>query len=223
MKISIIITAYNVEKYIKEAVESALNQTYKNTEIIVLNDGSTDNTLQVLQSFNNDIKLVSHENIGLARTINKSLELVTGDFITFLDGDDIFVANKLEKQLKEFETDPTLEATFGQMEQFLSPELMLFPQRFQFQKGQIAGQTKTTALFKSDVFKKYGYFPEVQTLDFVIWFDSAKSQGITYNQTDDLVTYRRIRENSNSQDPTYYPHLLRFLKDRINHKRVINS
>jgi glycosyltransferase involved in cell wall biosynthesis len=220
MKISIIITAYNVEKYIAEAVESALNQTYANVEIIAINDGSTDNTFEILKTFGDKIKLVNQENMGLTKTMNKGLAIASGDLVNFLDGDDIWIETKLEKQVKEFENNTNLEAIFGTMEQFLSPELMANQERFQFHKGQLSAQSKATALFRKDVFEKYGYFPEVQTLDFVIWFDSAKAQGIVFKQTDDLVVYRRVRENSNSQSPEYYPNLLKFLKDRINHKRA---
>jgi glycosyltransferase involved in cell wall biosynthesis len=223
MKISIIITAYNVEKYIAEAVESALKQTYKNFEIIVINDGSTDNTLDVLKTFENKIILINQDNIGLAKTMNKGLKLATGELVSFLDGDDIWVDDKSAKQIKEFEKNPCLEATFGKMEQFLTPELMANQDRFQFQKGALPAQSKATALFRKEVFEKYGNFPDVRTLDFVIWFDKAKAHGIVFNQTNDLTVYRRVRENSNSQEQDYYPHLLRFLKDRINHKRVVNS
>lgn len=223
MKISIIITAYNVEKYIAEAVESALKQTYTNIEIIVINDGSTDNTLEILEAFKDKIQLVDQENIGLARTLNKGLQLATGELVAFLDGDDVWIENKLEKQVKAFEHNPDLEATFGKMEQFLSPELSAEKDRYQFYKGEVAAQVKITALFRKKVFEKYGYFPEVQTLDFIIWFDSAKLQGIVFNQTEDLVAYRRVRSNSQSQEQNYYPHLLRFLKDRINTKRALNS
>ncbi|MBA4853045.1 glycosyltransferase family 2 protein [Emticicia sp. BO119] len=223
MKISIIITAYNVEKYIAEAVESALKQTYTNTEIIVINDGSTDDTLQILHTFEDKIILVSQENIGLAKTLNKALKLASGELIAFLDGDDILLENKLEKQIKEFEHNQGLEATFGTMKQFLSPELLLHKERYQFIKGEVAAQSKITSLFRKKVFIKYGNFPEVQTLDFIIWFDSAKSKGIVYNQTDNLVVYRRVRDNSHSQENNYYSYLLRFLKDRINNKRMVNS
>ncbi|GAB3508587.1 glycosyltransferase family 2 protein [Emticicia fontis] len=223
MKISIIITAYNVEKYVAEAIESALKQTYKNIEIIVINDGSTDNTLQILETFKDKILLVNQENIGIAKTLNKGLKLASGELVAFLDGDDVWTENKLEKQIKEFEHNPDLETTFGKMEQFLSPELLSDKDRYQFYKGEVAAQVKITSLFRKKVFEKYGYFPEVQTLDFIIWFDSAKLQGIVFNQTEDLVAYRRVRSNSHSQGQNYYPNLLKFLKDRINNKRALNS
>lgn len=219
MKVSIIITAYNVGKYLAEAIESALAQTYQNIEIIAINDGSTDNSAEMLDQYKDKIRVFHQENKGLSATLNKALKEATGEMIGFLDGDDIFVSDKIEKQLKEFDKNQALEATFGEMEQFLSPEFAHQSDRYNFQKGKLAFQSKTTLLIKKEAFEKYGLFPQVDVLDFVKWFDKAKGQGIIFNQTEDMVVYRRIRENSLSQSTAYYPQLLQYLRERINQKR----
>lgn len=220
MKVSILITAYNVEKYLAEAIESALNQTYSNIEIIAVNDGSTDNSLQVLQLYKDKIVIIDQENQGLSKALNIGLKRATGELITFLDGDDILIKDKLERQLKEFENNPDLEATFGSMEQFLSPDLIEYTDKFRFQTGKMEFKSKMTILIRSEAFKKYGLFPDIKLQDFIVWFDNAQSKGLIFNQTSDLVVYRRIRENSLSQSPDYYPQLLKYLKEKIRHKRV---
>lgn len=90
-KVTIIIPAYNVSKYIENTVESCIKQTYKNIEIIIINDGSNDNTLDIIQKYEkyySYIKVVTTKNQGLSATRNKGLEMASGEYIIFLDGDD---------------------------------------------------------------------------------------------------------------------------------------
>ncbi len=90
-KVSIIIPAYNVSKYIKRCVESAMNQTLKDIEIIIVNDGSSDNTLEILKDFKNQderIILISQENKGLSEARNAGIDIARGEYIQHLDGDD---------------------------------------------------------------------------------------------------------------------------------------
>jgi glycosyltransferase involved in cell wall biosynthesis len=88
-KLSVIIPCYNVEAYIQECIGSLLNQSYKNLEIIAINDGSTDGTLQKLQAFeNNGIIVINSENKGVSHARNLGLQHATGEYITFVDGDD---------------------------------------------------------------------------------------------------------------------------------------
>ena len=94
MKISIIIPAYNAAKYIKRCVMSLKNQTYKNIEIIVINDGSTDNTLDIINDL--DIIVIDKENGGVSSARNMGLDRCTGDYIIFVDADDYVEKNYLE-------------------------------------------------------------------------------------------------------------------------------
>ena len=94
MKISVIIPAYNTAKYIKRCIVSLLNQTYKNIEIIVINDGSTDNTLEMAKQFN--ITVLDKENGGVSSARNMGLKIATGDYICFVDADDYVEKNYIE-------------------------------------------------------------------------------------------------------------------------------
>lgn len=89
--VSIIIPCYNVEKYVTECLTSLVNQTYKNIEFIVINDGSTDKTLEIIQRFSlsdKRIRLINQENKGLSSVRNLGLQLVTGDYVMYVDSDD---------------------------------------------------------------------------------------------------------------------------------------
>lgn len=103
-KITVIIPTYNSAKYIKEAVDSALSQTYKDIEIIVVDDGSTDNTKDVLKKYidNGKIRYIYQANGGPASARNKGINNSSGEFIAFLDADDIWFPDKLKKQIPLF-------------------------------------------------------------------------------------------------------------------------
>ena len=101
-KVSIIIPVYNVEKYLERCVDSALNQTYENLEIILVNDGSTDNSLQICEKYQteNRVKIFSEENRGLPTARNLGVKKSSGDYIFFLDSDDWLDKDLIEKLVK---------------------------------------------------------------------------------------------------------------------------
>ena len=102
--ISIIVPVYNVEKYLEQCLESLLNQTYKNIEIIVVNDGSTDQSLDILNKYSfkdNRIKLYSQKNQGISAARNTALEHINGKYIMFVDSDDWIEINTCETALHE--------------------------------------------------------------------------------------------------------------------------
>ena len=107
-KVSVIIPVYNCELYIAQAIESVLNQTYTDYEIIVINDGSTDNTHQVLQPYMKKIRYFSQENKGLSATRNQGIKMAKGKLISLLDADDLFLYYKLQEQVAIFEAEPSI-------------------------------------------------------------------------------------------------------------------
>lgn len=107
--ISVILPAYNAEKTIKNAINSALSQTYKNFELIIIDDGSTDNTAKELCHFNdNRIKIIKNEkNLGLPTTLNKGIKISSSKYIARIDADDEWIdKKKLEKQINFLENNP---------------------------------------------------------------------------------------------------------------------
>jgi glycosyltransferase involved in cell wall biosynthesis len=102
--VSILIPAYNAEKWIKQTIGSALYQTWGNKEIVVIDDGSTDRTLDIAKTFEtNSVKVVSQNNRGAASARNKALSLASGDYIQWLDADDLLAPNKIAEQMKAAE------------------------------------------------------------------------------------------------------------------------
>lgn len=113
-KISIIVPVYNVEKYLKECLESIISQEYNNLEIILVNDGSTDQSLEICESYCNcDSRfcLINKENGGLSSARNRGLEIASGEYISFVDSDDIISKNyisNLYKTIKKYNSDIAL-------------------------------------------------------------------------------------------------------------------
>jgi glycosyltransferase involved in cell wall biosynthesis len=114
-KVSVIIPAFNSEKYIAEAIESVLAQTYRGYEIIVVDDGSTDNTLQLLKQYDSRVKVLTKPNGGPASARNLAIKNSNGEYLAFLDSDDLWMKEKLEEQLAFLEKHPEVGLTFGEM------------------------------------------------------------------------------------------------------------
>ena len=102
IKISVVVPVYNVEKYIRQCLESIVNQTYKNLEIIVVNDGTKDNSMEIVEEFLSDsrLKVINKENGGLSSARNRGMEEATGDYILFVDSDDWLEENGIDILVK---------------------------------------------------------------------------------------------------------------------------
>lgn len=115
-KFSIIVAVYNIEKYINQCIESIINQTYSEIEIILVNDGSTDNSLHILQEWkqkDNRIKIINKKNGGLSSARNEGLKVATGEYVAYIDGDD-WVSPKMFEKLSQ------------KINQFAKPDIVTF-------------------------------------------------------------------------------------------------
>ena len=112
--ISAIVPAYNAERTIKETINSVQNQTFYDLEIIVIDDGSTDRTLEILASISDDrLKIFSYENSGVCVARNRGISHASGEFIAFVDADDLWEADKLEAQSIALKQDPTADIAYS--------------------------------------------------------------------------------------------------------------
>lgn len=113
-KISVIIPVYRVEKYINAAIKSVLEQTYKDFEIIIVDDGSPDQSVEICQQFKDyRTKIIRQTNRGLAGARNTGIRHAQGEYLAFLDGDDIWLPNKLEKHIEHLESSPKVGVSFS--------------------------------------------------------------------------------------------------------------
>lgn len=112
--ISIILPVYNGEKTIRETITSVLNQTYKNFELIIINDGSRDATLDMIYTIQDfRIKVFSYDNTGVSASRNRGISHATGKYISFIDADDLWTPDKLESQLNALEENPEAAVAYS--------------------------------------------------------------------------------------------------------------
>ncbi|MEQ5045018.1 glycosyltransferase [Providencia manganoxydans] len=111
--VSVILPVYNAEKYISYAVSSILSQDYRDFELIIINDGSTDNTVNILNSFNDSrIKIINRDNHGLIYSLNEGIAVSKGNYICRMDADDIAEKNRISSQIRAFLDNPSIEFIF---------------------------------------------------------------------------------------------------------------
>ena len=113
-KVSIITAAYNHVRFIRQSVESAQGQTYRDFEHIVIDDGSSDGTADILKSFGDQITHIRQENCGAHAAINRGILMSSGEYIAILDSDDAWLPNKLERQVQAFEQFPDAGLAYSQ-------------------------------------------------------------------------------------------------------------
>lgn len=199
--VSVVISTYNYAKYLPTAVKSVLNQTYKNLEIIIVNDGSTDNTDEVIAPYLKDerIKYIKQKNAGQASAKNCGIKNTSGDYIAFLDADDYWRSDKLEKQLNVFTNDNAVGVVYSGLK-FINPNneidnSIILPQMY---SGHILQELFidnfigfSTAVVKKECFDKVGCFDVnlPMAIDWDLWLRIACFYKFEY-ANEHLLYYR---------------------------------
>jgi len=126
-KVSVIIPAYNAAPYIRATIDSVLNSTFKDFEVIVVDDGSTDETYKLLQNISHKVKVIRQENQGLSGARNTGIKNSTGEYIALLDSDDIWHQDKLKSQVEVLDLNPTVGLCFTEFSLWNGVEEQSFP------------------------------------------------------------------------------------------------
>ena len=114
--VSIIIPVFNCEKFIAQSIESVLSQTYKHIEVIIVNDGSTDSSIQICQNYSDErITIINQKNSGIAKALNSGLKTAKGKYIARMDADDICFLDRLDNQVTYMEKHPNISVLSGTM------------------------------------------------------------------------------------------------------------
>jgi len=189
--VTVIIPTYNSAKYITEAVDSVLAQTYKNFEIIVVDDGSTDDTDEVLKPYMDKIIYIKKKNGGPASARNRGIESSSGEFIAFLDADDVWLPEKLERQVEFMKNNPEVEIIFTKVANYEDPENQTLG-RINIKDGYIFDQllkrgnfiNASTVLLKAECIKNKELFDEDKRLisveDYNLWLRLARKCKFAY-------------------------------------------
>jgi len=198
-RVSVLMPVFNAEKYVEEAMKSVLSQTYKNIELICINDNSTDSSLALLESFGDEIIVINNkDNFGTSESRNKGIRRAKGEFLAFIDNDDIWEKNKLEVQMNHFNNNPKLDISFSYMKCFLSPELSEEVKNLRYCPPRpMPGYIPSTMVVKRASFDRVGYFDaRWKNGESVDWLFRAKEAGLNFGIVDDVLVKRRIHETN---------------------------
>lgn len=223
-RISVVLPVFNAEKYLAEALESVLAQTYPVFEIILVDDGSTDGSAKVAEKFGEIIRYSYQVNQGHGSALNVGFAQATGDYIAPMDADDIWVKDKIAWQLAEFREDPILDMVFGHLKHFISPELdEAVKQKISCPPDPMPAYSAPATLLKRGAFSRVGSFDENWKVgQFMDWVIRAGEAGLASKILPEVICYRRlhtsnmmIRLRDNYND---YVHIVKASLDRRRRK-----
>lgn len=198
--VSVIIPLYNSEKYIETTIESVINQTYKNWELLIIDDNSKDNGVVIVKEYikkDSRIKLlVNSQNMGAAKTRNYGIKEAKGEYIAFLDSDDLWNCDKLEKQINFMEKNNYSVTYTGFKKVFIdTPQkgeyISKHKESLSYKELLKANWLSTfTVIYNQEILGKK-YFPDIRAgQDYGLWLDLAKENGKIYGMDEILGTYR---------------------------------
>ncbi|OYU93649.1 MAG: hypothetical protein CFE21_19655 [Bacteroidetes bacterium B1(2017)] len=220
--ISVIIPVYNGEKHLKEAIESVLNQGHDFIEIIVINDGSLDNSHKIINSFKGKIRAYSQVNSGVASSRNLGISKAKGLFITFLDQDDYYPLGRFNNFLKTYRK--SKELIFIGHTQYIFEDEKAKLRWPNLPKNNITFvKLLGASIFHKTVFTDYGLFiPELQSGDDIEWFYRLNQSGEEINKSEDVVLfYRQHSSNVSADKKQVDKYLLSSLKYILDAKKNI--
>lgn len=221
--VSIIIPTYNYGKYLNETLKSIMDQSYNNWECIVIDDGSTDNTKEIVNNFilkDNRFKYIYQINKGVSHTRNVGIKEAKGEFIQFLDGDDLLQINKIKSQIEIFETNPGVDIVYNEVRFFDNENIDLLRASLKGNKkdnwmpklsakgNEVISQLSSinfivmnSPLLKRSVFGKVGYFDESMKAleDWDFWMRCALANCYFYfNETKIENVFALVRAHHGS-------------------------
>lgn len=202
MNISVLMSVYNGEEHLKEAIDSILNQTYKDFEFIIVNDGSTDNSEKIILGYNDDrIKYIKRENGGLSAALNTGLFVAKGKYIARMDADDISYESRLEKQLTFINKNTGIVALGAGItyieehgEQIFSYVNKASSETIRKNILKSCPIAHPTAFYRRDVaIKCGGYYEKIkQYFEDHLLFKKMLEYGDLYNLQEPLLNYRLV-------------------------------
>jgi len=200
--ISCIVPVYNGERYLAEAIDSILGQSYRPLEVIVVDDGSTDGSGEVVARYGDRVRCVRQENAGVAAAFNQGLRLATGELIAFLAADDLWLPDKLALQAELFAGDETLDACVTLIQNFWVPELA--EEQARLAETPIArpmpGYTTVTLLARRRAFDLAGEFDaSLQHGHDLAWFLRAAERGAVITLLPRVLVRRRLHATNRSR------------------------
>lgn len=191
--ISVVIPVHNGEKYLAASIQSVLDQRHPDLEVLVVDNASTDASASVVAAFPS-VRCLRLERKGVSRALNHGIAHSQGSFLAFLDADDLWAPHKLTAQLDVFLREPATDIVFGQVRQFVSPELDDAARaKLDVREEVMPGRVRGSLLIRRDSFDRVGPF-EVDTnfAEFIDWYMRAQDAGLREVMIPEVLMLRRI-------------------------------
>jgi glycosyltransferase involved in cell wall biosynthesis len=219
--VSVIIPTFNRAGFIMETVESVLKQEYEPKEIIVVDDGSSDNTRNALQVYGSKVKYIYQENAGPPAARNRGITAASGEIIAFLDSDDLWPEHKLRDQMKHFNSDLEIDIVLGALQYFTYKLDNKRKKNLRFLSEPILAYNLGAAIFRMSAFHKVGMFDEqLHHSDDWDWFVRAMDTGLRFKKIPEVTLYnRRHSGNLSNQRQIGNRHTLHMLKKTLDRRR----
>jgi len=240
-KITVLMSVYNGEEYLKETIESILNQTFADFEFLILNDGSFDKTAKILKKYKKKdkrIKVITNKkNLGLTRSLNKGLKLVKGKYIARMDADDISNKNRLKTQYDLLERNPGvgLVSNWAQLidekgEKLRAWKTNYSPEGIYYILNFRNCLTHPTVMFRKNIVLKIGGYNEgiVRAQDYELWYRLSKKTKIYQIQkillylrrTKKGISYRFVQDQEKSVFNLVKKNLESLCKEKLKDKEI---
>ena len=213
MKVSIVIPIYNTEKYLRECIESALNQNYDDIEIIAVNDGSTDNSLEILEEYADKIRIITKSNGGTASALNVGIENMKGEWFKWLSADDVLYPNAIRELILEakklenkknilYSNYDIINSEGDIIKQFIEPNYNELSS-FDFNTILLDHYTGngTTSLIHKSALDEYGMFNETIGFeeDYELWLRFCLIHGCRLHLIPKVLAKYRVHETQLTQ------------------------
>jgi len=209
--VSVVMAAYNSEAYIREALESVLAQDWSPFEVVVVDDGSTDGTADIVRSFAG-VHYLLQENAGPSAARNAAIAASSGELVANFDSDDLLPPTRLRVQAEFLLAHPELGAVFGRQEWLNAPDWMARDAVY----GDVDGIPLSSAMFRRNVLEELGgydtSFTHGEDTDLLI---RMRERGIGYHVLPDVVLFRRFHESSLTGGRSPHTPLLRSLRAKL--------
>ncbi|MEO7997030.1 MAG: glycosyltransferase family A protein [Gemmatimonadaceae bacterium] len=222
--VSCILPAYNAARFIGEAIDSVLTQSIAVSDLIVVDDGSTDGTPDVVSRYGAPVRLLVQSNAGPASARNNGVRNSDSDFIAFLDADDLWTRDKIAIQLRQFEAKPALQVCFGDLFNFRTND-----PNGAFRDGytEVAEWPRVpfspcTLLARRSAFTTIGDFDEtLRRGEDTEWFVRMMMRKVPYEVLKDVLLWRRVHDqNLTLENPPGPQDVIRVLKIALDRRRA---
>jgi glycosyltransferase involved in cell wall biosynthesis len=216
----VIIGVYNGGRYLAEAIDSVLAQTYPVLELIVVDDGSTDESGAIAEAYGAPVRCIRQTNGGMAAARNRAIPEAKGSYLAFLDADDRFCPDKLRCQLAVVDTEPALDIVYGHVTEFLTPDIDEHGRALvRAPIHDAPWPTPNLMLVKRESFLRVGLFStDLKVGIGVDWCARANELGLRSTVPPIVVLERRLHAENNGirqrQSKSQYLHVLKAALDR---------